>query len=273
VPTHRQRDRCLRQRVAGRRAAESARRDQNPRRSRHAPSTSDGQPRSTAIRAARTGRDASLAVPRSPNLQPPTVPPPHWIRSHINEAATPRGQLVDSFHQTFTATQPNARLRVAPDRIGACVCDWLRWRGTAVGVGASERYSFSGGSRVRGCGVRGVTGCASRTVVSVTGSNAPVSLPVSTAPVSSPLGSDTPDRSPPPSVGPSVPSGTSAPTLRVRLASGAYLMGPNRRCLLPAERRIARRDQCRAGQRRARPRWRARTVADTHLIGSRGAHP
>jgi hypothetical protein len=69
----------------------------------------------------------------------------------------------------------------------------------------------------------GVTGCASRTVVSVIGSSGAVSAPVSTPPVLSPPRSDTPDSSPPPSVGLALPSGTSAPTLRTRLASGTYL--------------------------------------------------
>jgi hypothetical protein len=70
----------------------------------------------------------------------------------------------------------------------------------------------------------GVTGCASPPVVSVTASSGPVSVPLSTPRVSAPLQSDTPDPSPPPSVGPPLPSGTSTPTLRIRLASGAHLI-------------------------------------------------
>jgi hypothetical protein len=69
----------------------------------------------------------------------------------------------------------------------------------------------------------GVAGCASPATVSRTDPSGPLSVPVSTPPVVSPLRSDTPDPSPPGSVGPSAPSGTSVPVLRMRLASGAYL--------------------------------------------------
>lgn len=74
----------------------------------------------------------------------------------------------------------------------------------------------------------GVTGCASRAVISATGSTPPVSTapvstpPVFSPPVSSPLRSNTPDPLQP-SLGPPLPSGTSSPTLRIRLASGAHL--------------------------------------------------
>lgn len=70
----------------------------------------------------------------------------------------------------------------------------------------------------------GVTGCASHRAVSVTGSNGPISLPVSTPPLSSPPASETPVPLPQPSVGLPSPSSTAVPTLRIRLASGAYLI-------------------------------------------------